>query len=82
MAVTLEERRPELAEWFDATEQEKAVAYRYTRIRVGLRQYDAVLKIGVQSFTVCSRDDVREAAWHCWMIAKALISFHKEWMEG
>lgn len=69
-------RLPDLSE-FPATEREKELAERYTRIspvvcRGEPEAHRPWLIVGVQSFMLPSDDTPSEASWFCWMLAKAL----------
>lgn len=63
-----------------ATETEKAMAAKYTRIRrvavEGVPNAHTVwLQIGTQQFCIWDYVECKEdALWHCWILAKALVA--------
>lgn len=71
-------KEPDLSS-FDATEKEKLIARKYTRIRENVCEdlpdaHTAWLVVENQSFRVrpFAADTAVNASWTCWMLAKAI----------
>ena len=67
---------------FHATEEEIRIAEIYTALRpVGLDRWKPVLWIDVQSWVIADLEEGMpkvNAEWHCWQLAKALLTFLEE----